>query len=134
MAELFDASIENILETMQKQRLRKRVFAYEMLLEKRILQSGGTPVIEGSAAYFFYRNDSGEEVSVTGDWNGWKNGVDVMQRIHPASTVYYLKKEFLIDSRLSYRFLSEDHGSFNDPGNPNSLQEVFGNNTYLQMP
>ncbi len=134
MAEVFDLPIEIILETVQKLRVRKRVFAYEMLIEKRIMQAGGTPVIEGNRAYFFYRNESEEEVSVTGDWNGWRNGIDVMQRIHPASTVYYVKKEFPVDSRLSYRFLSEDHGSFNDPANPRSLQEVFGNNTYLQMP
>jgi len=134
MAELFDSPIDNILQSFQKQRLRKRIFAYEVLIEKRILQSGGTPIIEGDAAYFFYRNESSEIVSITGDWNGWKQGADVLKRIHPASTVYYLKKIFPIDSRLSYRFLSEELGSFNDPGNPNRLQEVFGNNTFLTMP
>ena len=39
-----------------------------------------------------------------------------------------------MDARLSYRFLSEDRGTFNDPANPHSFQEVFGNNTYLRMP
>ena len=134
MTEVFDASIDKILDAVQKQRSRKRVFAYEMLIEKRILQAGGTPIIEGNTAYFFYRNDSREKVYVTGDWNNWKSDGEVMQQIHSASTVYYLKKEFLIDSRLSYRFLSETKGSFNDPANPNTLQEVFGNNTFLRMP
>ena len=134
MAELFDGPIENILEAIRRQRFRKRVFAYEMLIENRIIQSGGTPLTEGNAAYFFYRNESEDIVSVIGDWNGWKLDADIMQRVHPASTVYYLKKEFPVDARLSYRFFSEDRGSFNDPGNPKSLQEVFGNNTYLTMP
>jgi enterochelin esterase-like enzyme len=134
MAELFDGPIENILETIRRQRFRKRVFAYEMLIENRIMQGGGTPITEGNTAYFFYRNEAEDVISVIGDWNGWKLGADIMQRIHPASTVYYLKKEFPINARLSYRFLSEDRGSFNDPANPNSMQEVFGNNTYLRMP
>lgn len=134
MAELFDGPIENILEAFRGQRLRKRVFAYETLIEKRIIRSGGTPVIEGETAYFFFRNESEERVSVIGDWNGWKPGDDIFKRVHPASTLYYLKKEFPIDARLSYRFLSEDRGSFNDPLNPNTVQEVFGNNTYLRMP
>ncbi len=134
MAELFDAPIDKILEELSKLRSRKRLFAYEILIEKRIMQAGGTPIVEGNTAYFFYRNESQEEVSVTGDWNGWKSGSDVLRRIHPASTVYYVKKEFPVDARLSYRFLSSDNGSFNDPANPNTLQEVFGNNTFLRMP
>ncbi len=134
MAELFDGPIENILEAFRRQRFRKRVFAYEMLIENRITQAGGSPITEGNTAYFFYRNECEDVVSVIGDWNGWKLGADIMQRIHPASTVYYLKKEFPINARLSYRFFTEDRGSFNDPANPNSLQEVFGNNTFLTMP
>ncbi len=134
MTKLFDGQIENILEALRRQKSRKRIFAYEMLIEKRIMQSGGNPVLEGDDAYFFYRNESEENVSVIGDWNGWKDGMDMMAKVNPASTVYYLKKKFPIDARLSYRFLSEDRGSFNDPANPNTWQEVFGNNTYLSMP
>lgn len=134
MPELFDGPIENILEAFRRQRTKKSVFAHEMLIEKRIIQSGGTPVIEGDTAYFFYWNNSEEVVSVIGDWNGWKQGDDMLSKLHPSSPVYYLKKTFPIDARLSYRFLSEDRGTFNDPANPHSFQEVFGNNTYLRMP
>ena len=62
MPELFEGPIENILDTFRKLRARKSIFAHEMLIEKRIIQSGGTPVIEGDAAYFFYWNNSDFEL------------------------------------------------------------------------
>ena len=49
MPELFDASIENLIIALRKQRVGKRIFAYENLIEKRIIRDEGTPVIEGEA-------------------------------------------------------------------------------------
>src|SRR5438874_549813 len=134
MRKLFDEPIENIISAMQTERSGKNVFALEVQLEKRIIQGGGTPVIEGNAAYFFCQNPEAKKISIVGDWNKWKNGVDILERIIRKSPWYYLKKEFPMDARLSYRFQTDGGESFNDPMNPNSLQEVFGNNTFLKMP
>src|SRR5579872_1068828 len=133
MSKLFDASIENLIEELRKQRIGKRVFAFESLIGKRIIRDGGTPIIEEDNAYFIYPNEEQKTISVVGDWNKWKPGVDVLSPINSKCSLYYLKKGFPIDARLSYRFHVEGENSFNDPMNPHSLQEVFGNNTYLQM-
>ncbi|MEI8135040.1 MAG: alpha/beta hydrolase-fold protein [bacterium] len=134
MSKLFDTSIESLITDLRKQRVGKRIFAFEQLLERRIARDGGTPIIEGDKAYFFFRSSDDEKISVTGDWNKWQPRVDMLSRINPKSDFYFLKKEFPIDARLSYRFQLENSGSMNDPLNPNALQEVFGKNTFLRMP
>jgi enterochelin esterase-like enzyme len=135
MSKLFKLSIENLIEELGKQRIGKRIFAFESLIEKRLIRDGGTPIIEEDAAYFlYYSEEPKKSISVVGDWNKWKPEVDKLAPINSKSFFYYLKKEFPIDARLSYRFQIEGENSFNDPMNPHSLQEVFGNNTYLQMP
>jgi enterochelin esterase-like enzyme len=134
MSKLFDSSIENLIEELRRQRTGKRIFAFENLIERRIIRDQGTPVIEGDTAYFFYQNAEKKKISIVGDWNNWKPGGDVFGPINPKSAFYYYKKEFPIDARLSYRLHTDGEDSFNDPLNPNSLQEVFGNNTYLKMP
>jgi len=134
MSKLFDTSIENLIDCLSRQRTGKRIFAFESLIERRIIRDRGTPIIDGDEAYFFYRNENKKNISIVGDWNNWKPGIDQITPINPKSSFYYCKKEFPIDARLSYRFLEDRENSFNDPMNPNSLQEVFGNNTYLRMP
>lgn len=134
MPELFDSSLDNIISLLAKQRFAKRIAEYEAQIEERIKLGCGTPVIEGDNAYFFYDNPNGETVSVTGDWNSWRPGVDLLEPINPKSSIYFLKKKFAIDARLAYRFLIHGKDSINDPRNPNSLQEVFGNNTFVKMP
>jgi enterochelin esterase-like enzyme len=134
MSKLFDGPIENIISAMRKQRTAKRVFAFESLIEKRIIRDGGAPIIEGKFAYFFCPNEDKKNISIVGDWNKWETGIDSLNPIHPKSFLYYHKIEFPIDARFSYRFQKEGEDSFNDPLNPNSLQEVFGNNTFVMMP
>src|SRR5579872_740845 len=114
MAKLFDLSIENLIEELRKQRIGKRVFAFETLIGKRIIRDGGTPIIEGDSCHFFHLNDGRKKISLVGDWNNWKPGADVLNPINPRSTLWYIKKEFAMDSRLSYRFQSDNEGSFND--------------------
>jgi enterochelin esterase-like enzyme len=134
MQKLFDSSIEKIIAGLGKQRIGRRIFAFENLIEKRIIRDGGTPIVEGNTAYFLFKNEEKKKISVVGDWNNWKPDTDLLAPINPRSSIFFCKKEFPIDSRLSYRFLAEGEESFNDPLNPNSLQEVFGNNTFLKMP
>jgi enterochelin esterase-like enzyme len=119
---------------LRRQRLGKLIVAFENLIEKRIIRDNGTPLVEGEKAFFFCNNELRKVISVVGDWNKWEQGVDVLKPILPRSSLYYLEKEFPIDARLSYRFQAKGEDSFNDPMNPHSLQEVFGNNTYLRMP
>ena len=56
MPKLFDAPIENIIDLMRKERIGKKIFAYESLIGKRIIRHGGTPIVEGIQAFFFFEN------------------------------------------------------------------------------
>jgi enterochelin esterase family protein len=98
-----------------------------------VIRKRSMPVIEGMTVHFFHINDNGNEVSIIGDWNRWKKGIDVMKPIRKGSEILHFEREFPIDARMSYRF-AHDNTSFNDPHNPHTVTEVFGTNTFFTMP
>ena len=134
MAELFEGPIENIIESLGRQRVGKRVFAIEAALEKRIAREGGSPIVEGNHAFFFIRYAGTESVSVVGDWNGWKHGEDKIIRINRKSSLCYLKKEFAMDARFPYRFALDGRDTAMDPLNPRVALGPLGVNSYFTMP
>lgn len=106
-------------------------------LERTILSKikrKGTPYIDTETAHFFYHGSDEQTISVVGDWNKWKVGIDSLIRINPRSSMRHFSRQFPIDARMSYRFVVNGSDSINDPLNPNVLQEVFGANTFLRMP
>ena len=131
---LTENSIEVLVETLRKQRVTKKIVAAEGTIRKRISRAGGTPIIQGDIAHFFFDLDSDADIRIVGDWNKWNGEADRLERIHPKSSLYYYQRTFPIDARLSYRLSIDGNMSINDPNNPHSLQEVFGTNTYLRMP
>jgi enterochelin esterase-like enzyme len=126
----------NITELVKSLREAKTVQSARTIEGKilSIIKRTGTPVIDGDAAHFFYQSGSGLSVSAIGDWNRWQRDIDMLVPINPKSSLQYFSKTFPIDARLSYRLAIADGDSINDPLNPRTLQEVFGNNTFLQMP
>lgn len=98
------------------------------------LKRKGTPYIDEDTAHFIYHGSDEKDISIVGDWNKWKPGVDTMIRINPRSSMRHFFTKFPINARLSYRFVVNGNESINDPLNPNVLQEVFGANTFLRMP
>jgi hypothetical protein len=98
-----------------------------------VIRLGGTPIIRGDEAHFFYESEADEQVRLVGDWGRWKPS-DKLVRLHDRSRFYYIKKRFLIDARLAYRVLIGAQNSILDPLNPYSEQEVFGTNSVLRMP
>lgn len=126
-------NIAAVVELLRKAKTQQTVKSLETKILS-IIKRTGTPVIDGDSAHFFYRSDSGLSVSAIGDWNRWQRDIDTLSPLHPKSSLQYFTKTFPIDARLSYRLAIADGDSINDPLNPNTLQEVFGNNTYLKMP
>lgn len=127
------SSIEDLIDALREQRTLKSVITSESNLQRRI-HTHGTPLIDGTTAHFFVEHDTNEHISLIGDWNNWKPGIDALERINPKTTLYHLAKEFPPDARLSYRIVVGYNDSINDPENPHTWQEVFGNNTYFTMP
>ncbi|HET9135338.1 MAG TPA: alpha/beta hydrolase-fold protein [Candidatus Kapabacteria bacterium] len=126
-------NIAELVESLRKAKTERSAKTIESIILS-IIKGTATPVIDGDVAHFFYRSESGLSISVIGDWNRWQRDVDMLLPLHPKSSLRFFSKSFPIDARLSYRFAIADGDSINDPLNPKTLQEVFGNNTYLQMP
>jgi enterochelin esterase-like enzyme len=126
-------SIRALIAALARERNSKRIARLEAEILLRIKRKGA-PLIDEDWAHFFFQSKEKIEISVVGDWNKWKPGRDMMHKVSPRSSLYYFTRQFPIDARLSYRFLTNSTGSFNDPLNPHIMQEVFGANTYVRMP
>ncbi len=100
---------------------------------EEFLGSKGSPIIEGSHAWFVYCGEDVSSVSVAGDFNGWKPGADMMARI-PGTCLFYLGKEFEPDARLDYKFVADGGSWLLDPLNPSRVTGGFGPNSELAMP
>jgi enterochelin esterase-like enzyme len=92
----------------------------------------GIPFIEGSTANFFYRGNVAT-VSVAGDFNGWNPSGASMTNLYKTNFFYY-SKNFEMNARLDYKFVTNGGTWILDPENPKRVAGGFGPNSELAMP
>jgi enterochelin esterase-like enzyme len=121
--------VERIMGLFSSAESAAEIRRCEQLL-RAMISRNGSPVIRAEIAHFFAQ--ATEAPSLVGDWNNWKPA-DTLTRLSEASSFYYIKKKFSIDSRLAYRMTLPGE-SILDPLNPNHEVEVFGTNSVVRMP
>jgi enterochelin esterase-like enzyme len=124
-----ESDVERIIGLFSNASSAAEVKRCEQLL-RAMISRNGSPVIRAEHAHFFAA--ASEAPSLVGDWNNWKP-TDTFTRLSDASSFYYCKKKFSIDSRLAYRMVVNGE-SVLDPFNPNQEVEVFGTNSVVRMP
>lgn len=92
----------------------------------------GIPFIEGNTANFIFRG-SAATVQVAGDFNGWNPSAASMIRLYKTNFLYY-SKDFELNARLDYKFVTNGGTWILDPENPNRVAGGFGPNSELAMP
>jgi len=94
-------------------------------------RSKGIPFITGDSANFLYRGTI-TSASVASDFNLW-SATSFMTRI-PQTNLWYYSREFELDARLDYKFVTNGSNWILDPENPNKILGGFGANSELAMP
>jgi enterochelin esterase family protein len=122
------ASFGSFISSLEKEPESQR----QALVEK-YLQSAEVPIVEGTTAWFVYRDAAASSVSVAGDFNSWKAGRDMMEKV-PGTDLFYMRREFESDARLDYKFVVDGSRWILDPLNPDQVTGGFGPNSELAMP
>jgi hypothetical protein len=124
-----EGSVENIVRQLRDAKTASELKRAEAQL-RALLLTNGSPILRAEEAHFFAEAEN--EASLTGDWNNWKP-IDKLARVREQSSIFYMKKRFLINGRLAYRLLI-DNDSLLDSLNPEKEIEVFGTNSVIKMP
>jgi enterochelin esterase-like enzyme len=93
----------------------------------------GIPITCVDKAIFIYRGEATGGISVAGDFNSWKPGIDEMKRI-PGTDLFFLEMEFEPDARLDYKYVLGGSDWILDPFNPDRVTGGYGPNSELAMP
>lgn len=128
MAVPAQASFESFISSLEKAPESQRA-----ALVEKYLQSADVPVVEGSTAWFVYRDAAASSVSVAGDFNSWKAGSDMMEKVS-GTDLFYMRREFEFNARLDYKFVVSGSRWILDPLNPDQVTGGFGPNSELAMP
>lgn len=96
-----------------------------------VAKAQGIPYIEDTIANFIYRG-SGNNVYLSGDFNGWSSSVDKLNKVS-GTNFFYISKIFERDARLDYKFIVDGNWIL-DPNNPRTCPGGFGPNSELAMP
>jgi enterochelin esterase family protein len=92
----------------------------------------GIPYIEDNTANFIYRGTA-SIVNVAGDFNGWNPSSTSMTNLYETNFFYY-SKNFEMNARLDYKFVTNGGTWILDPENLNKVAGGFGPNSELAMP
>ncbi len=114
-------------------RLEKTPEVKRASLVEEYLGSAEVPVVEGTSVWFVYRDPAASSVSVAGDFNDWKAGMDILEKV-PGTDLFYLRMEYESDARLDYKFVIDGSRWVLDPLNPARVTGGFGPNCELAMP
>lgn len=96
-----------------------------------VAKTQGIPYVEDTIANFIYRG-SGNNVYLSGDFNGWSSSADKLNRVS-GTNFFYITKIFERDARLDYKFIVDGNWIL-DPNNPRTCPGGFGPNSELAMP
>lgn len=128
VVESADSSFESFVS-----RLEKALEGERAALVGKYLESIDVPVVDGTSAWFLYRDAAASNVSVAGDFNSWKAGRDMLDKV-PGTDLFYLRMEFESDARLDYKFVVDGSRWTLDPLNPDQVTGGYGPNSELAMP
>jgi enterochelin esterase family protein len=93
---------------------------------------GRFPFVHGDRVAFLYRGEA-ENLTVVGDFSGWKPGANRARRLIP-SDVWIQEETLPSDARLDYKFIRNGGEWLMDPENPRQQLGGFGPNSELRMP
>lgn len=97
-----------------------------------VLKAVGTPLVEGSTVYFVYYSPQARHVGVTGEFNQWGAGSQVLPMKPIADTGFFFRSlEVHGAARLEYKLVVDGHWIL-DPFCSNSVDNGLGSrNSYF---
>ena len=114
-------------------RLGKALEAERSGMVDEFLEGIEVPLTEGTSVYFIYRDTVASNVSVAGDFNDWKAGRDMLEKV-PGTDLFFLRREFEAEARLDYKFVVDGSRWMLDPLNPGQVTGGYGPNSEMAMP
>jgi len=92
-----------------------------------------SPLFDSDTVAVFVYTGPAASVSIAGDMNGWRTGVDTMTSI-PGTDLWYQSRFFERDARLDYKFVIDGSSWILDPRNDLISRGGFGSNSEIRMP
>src|SRR6187455_181411 len=77
--------INSLIMQLSRAKNAREVKRLERTIVSKIKRKG-TPYIDEDTAHFIYQGSDEKDISIVGDWNKWKPGVDTMIHINPRSS------------------------------------------------